>query len=53
MGTYSDPPYTIAASSWNIERVQRAYSGLPYSSKHSPNPIAKAQSFGLYLDNIT
>ena len=33
-GTYSVPPYSLAglaASSWNRERVQRAYSGLPYS----------------------
>ena len=28
---YSAPPYTLAALRWNRGRVQRAYSGVPYS----------------------
>ena len=36
--TYSAPPYTLTALRWNRGRVQRAYSGVPYSSTPLPNP---------------
>ena len=50
--TYSAPPYTLAALRWNRGRVRRAFSGEPYSwTLHWI--LAKALSFGLYLDHFT